>query len=59
MKKENKLMLGLLLLSYLGVFIGGYLKIQGNENAGFILAGAILFKLLAVFGLLYFNRRKI
>lgn len=52
-------MLGLLLLSYLGVFIGGYLKIQGNENTDFILAGAILFKLLAVFGLLYFNRRKI
>ena len=59
MKKENKLMLGLLLLSYLGVFIGGFLKIQGNENTDFILAGAILFKLLAVFGLLYFNRRKI
>ncbi|MFM2249111.1 MAG: hypothetical protein RLZZ358_38 [Bacteroidota bacterium] len=52
-------MLGLLLLSFLGVFIGGYFKIQGNWNADFILAGAILFKVTAVFGLLYFNRRKI
>ena len=59
MKNENKRMLGLLLLSYLGVFIGAYFKIQGDENANFILAGAILFKVTAVFGLLYFNRRKI
>lgn len=59
MKKENKRMLGLLLLSYLGVVIGAYFKIQGDENANFILAGAILLKLIAVFGLLYFNRRKI
>lgn len=59
MKKENKLMLGLLLLSYSGAFIGGYFKIEGKENADFILAGAILFKVIAVFGLLYFNRRKI
>ena len=59
MKKENKRMLRLLLLSYSGAFIGGYFKIQGNENADFILAGAILFKVTAVFGLLYFNRRKI
>ena len=59
MKRENKRMLVLLLLSYSGAFIGGYFKIQGNENGDFILAGAILFKLIAVFGLLYFNRRKI
>jgi hypothetical protein len=59
MKRENKRMLRLLLLSYSGAFIGGYFKIQGNENADFILAGAILFKLTAIFGLLYINRRKI
>ena len=52
-------MLGLLFLSYSGASIGAYFKIQGNENGDFILAGAILFKLAAIIGLLYFNRRKI
>lgn len=52
-------MLGLLFLSYSGASIEAYIKIQGNEYGDFILAGAILFKVAAIFGLLFFNRKKI
>jgi hypothetical protein len=49
--KCQKLMLRLLILSFIGAFIGGYFKIMDNPNADLILGLAILFQLLAVIGL--------
>ena len=59
MKKYNKQLLKLLLLSYFGAFLGGYFKITGNPNGDIILLAAIIFQILGVVGLVYFNRRKI
>lgn len=59
MKKSNKLLLKLILLSIWGAILGGYFKISGNPNGDYILIMAILFKFLGIGGLIYFNRKKI
>jgi hypothetical protein len=59
MRKSNKLMLNLILLSLWGAILGGYFKITGNPNGDYILILAILFKFLGIGGLIYFNRKKI
>lgn len=59
MRKINKQMLKLILLSISGGAVGGYFKINDNPNADYILAFAIVFKFLGIIGLLYFNRKKI
>ncbi|GAB3233520.1 hypothetical protein GCM10027454_38020 [Algoriphagus aestuariicola] len=59
MKKSNKQMLKLILLSFWGAILGSYFKINGNPNGDIILACAIIFKFTGIIGLLYFNRKKI
>jgi hypothetical protein len=59
MKKTNKQMLKLILLSYFGAMLGAYFKLNGNPNGDYILFTAIIFKIIGVFGLLYFNRNKL
>lgn len=59
MTKPNKMILKLILLSCWGTILGGYFKINGNPNGDYILIGAILFHLLGVAGLIFFNKKKI
>lgn len=59
MRKINKQMLKLILLSISGGAIGAYFKINDNPNADYILACAIVFKFTGIIGLLFFNRKKI
>ncbi|MFN3997001.1 hypothetical protein [Algoriphagus sp.] len=53
------MMLQLILMSYFGAILGAYFKINENPNADYILIAAIVFKLLGVLGLIYFNKKKI
>lgn len=59
MKKSNKNMLQLILMSYFGAILGIYFKINGNPNGDYILIAAMAFKFLGVLGLIYFNKKKI
>lgn len=59
MTKPNKMILKLILMSFWGAILGGYFKINGNPNGDYILMCAILFHLLGIAGLIYFNRKKI
>lgn len=59
MRKSNKQILKLILLSYWGAFLGAYFKINDHPNGDYILMLAILLKFLGIAGLIYFNRKKI
>lgn len=52
-------MLKLILLSYWGAILGGYFKINDHQYADYILSCAIIFHLLGIAGLIYFNRKNI
>jgi hypothetical protein len=57
MSNFNKNLLKLLLLSYVSVLFGAFLKLNGSSTVGvnYLLAFAIVFKLLSLFGLLIYN----
>lgn len=59
MKKKNNILLKILLLGFFGIINGTYLKINGNNNADIVLASGMIFKLIAIIGLIVFNLKKI
>lgn len=59
MNKMNKTLLKILLLGVFGILNGTYLKINGNNNSDIVLAFGMVFKLIAIIGLITFNFKKI
>jgi hypothetical protein len=57
MNNFNKNLIKLLLLSYVSVIFGAFLKLNGGSTVGvnYLLAFAIVFKLFSLFGLLVYN----
>jgi hypothetical protein len=57
MNNFNKNLIKLLLLSYVSVIFGAFLKLNSGSTVGvnYLLAFAIVFKLFSLFGLLVYN----
>ena len=55
MNKRNKLFFRLLILGFIAIIIGAYLKINGNENAYILLVVGMLFKSFAIVCLIVYN----
>lgn len=59
MNKKNKLFFGVFILGLFGVFNGAFLKVNGNENADISLIIGMIFKLVAVLGFIFVNRKNL
>ena len=59
MNKRNKLFFKVLILGFIALILGSFLKINGNENAHILLITGMLFKSTAIVCLIIYNLSKL